>query len=199
MNDTNFKKAPTNIYELSSRTLHKIIARADLKCSICGWNQATGDIHHIVEVSEGGSNEMSNLIYTCPNCHRTIHQHGDKFKTKAELFELSLEKTFPNWLEFYNPQRNKNFKNSKGIKNHCLTCKVEINHTKKFCGPVCSGNNRQVLDWSYDMIDTVLKNNNGNMTKSGKELNVSDNAIRKQCKKFGIDYKTYKTTYERNF
>ena len=73
MNTKNFKENPTTIYELSSRTIQKIIARANLSCSICKWDKATGDIHHIIEVSEGGSNEMSNLIYICPNCHRELH------------------------------------------------------------------------------------------------------------------------------
>ena len=54
---------PTSILEISSRTVHKIIARAALSCSICQWNRATGDIRHIIEVSEGGSNAMSNLVY----------------------------------------------------------------------------------------------------------------------------------------
>ena len=99
-----------SILSVSSRTVHKIIARAALACSICSWNQATGDIHHIVEVAEGGSNDMSNLIYVCPNCHRCIHQLGDKFKTTEELKKMTLNETFPNWLDFYNPQKSKIFK-----------------------------------------------------------------------------------------
>ena len=53
MNTTNYIKNPTTIFELSSRTIQKIMQRAQLKCSICAWNKATGDIHHIVEVCHG--------------------------------------------------------------------------------------------------------------------------------------------------
>jgi 5-methylcytosine-specific restriction endonuclease McrA len=27
------------------------------------------DLHHIIEVEEGGKNELSNLLALCPNCH----------------------------------------------------------------------------------------------------------------------------------
>ena len=194
MSIKNYKKEPKTIFDISSRTMHKIIARANIKCSICKWNQATGDIHHIIEVSEGGSNNMNNLIYICPNCHRCIHQLGDKFKTREELQALSLDKTFPNWLDFYNPKRSKNFEVNKDIKNNCLTCDKEIPHHKKFCDQKCSGNSKQVQEWSFDLLDTILKKYKGNLTKSGKELKVSDNAVKKQCIKFNIDYKAYKNT-----
>lgn len=35
----------------------------------------TLEIHHLVEVASGGSNEPSNLLPLCPNCH-TLHHQG---------------------------------------------------------------------------------------------------------------------------
>ena len=35
----------------------------------------TIEIHHLDQVSEGGSNELSNLLPLCPNCH-TLHHNG---------------------------------------------------------------------------------------------------------------------------
>lgn len=32
------------------------------------------DIHHIVEVSEGGGNEPGNLLVLCPTCHALFHR-----------------------------------------------------------------------------------------------------------------------------
>lgn len=32
------------------------------------------DLHHIVEVSEGGENSLSNLVALCPNCHALFHR-----------------------------------------------------------------------------------------------------------------------------
>ena len=46
-----------------------------IPCELCGWNKGPRDIHHIIEVSQGGKNEISNLISLCPNCHRLIHRN----------------------------------------------------------------------------------------------------------------------------
>jgi hypothetical protein len=32
------------------------------------------DIHHIVEVSEGGGNDLHNLLGLCPTCHALFHR-----------------------------------------------------------------------------------------------------------------------------
>jgi 5-methylcytosine-specific restriction endonuclease McrA len=65
---------------------------------MCGWDETSLDIHHIVERKNGGSNEMSNLIAVCPNCHRKAHE---KKYSKDQLFEKSLDKKLPNWYELY--------------------------------------------------------------------------------------------------
>ena len=54
-----------------------------LPCQICGWNEATRDIHHIIPVSKGGKNIDSNLIAVCPNHHRMIHS---KLISETDLF-----------------------------------------------------------------------------------------------------------------
>lgn len=46
-----------------------------LSCCICGWQEATRDIHHIIPVSKGGTNDMSNLVVLCPNHHRMAHSN----------------------------------------------------------------------------------------------------------------------------
>ena len=196
MNTKNFKENPKTIYDFSNRTIQKIIARANLSCSICKWDQATGDIHHIVEVSEGGSNEMNNLIYVCPNCHRCIHQLGEKFKTKKELEELSMAYTFSNWLDFYNPQKSRIFKIN-NITFKCKTCGISIPHHRQYCSKKCSSNLSSEINWTKDLVIQILKENNGILTKCGKTLKVSDNAFKKQCQKFEINPADYKITYKR--
>ena len=92
------KQNPKSILELSKRTASKILKRAKIKCSMCGWDETSLDVHHIVERKNGGSNEMSNLIAICPNCHRKAHE---KKYTKEQLKERSLDKTLKNWQELY--------------------------------------------------------------------------------------------------
>lgn len=74
----------------------------NLGCYICGWKEATLDAHHIIYKSKNGSNDCSNLIYICPNCHRIIHT-TDRYsidylksicKEKMKFFE-------ENWKKYY--------------------------------------------------------------------------------------------------
>ena len=65
----------TTLYDLSARTVTKIIRRMKLPCSQCDWyvNDVVGDLHHIIPKKQGGSNEHTNITYICPNCHREVH------------------------------------------------------------------------------------------------------------------------------
>lgn len=77
-------KIPENILDLSSRTTSKILHRLKIKCCICRWDEASLDIHHIIEKRNGGSNSHDNLTLLCPNCHRLIHNNKiDKTKLKT--------------------------------------------------------------------------------------------------------------------
>lgn len=46
--------------------------RDGYKCVICGFNYHV-HVHHITPLSEGGTNEFSNLITLCPNHHTMVH------------------------------------------------------------------------------------------------------------------------------
>jgi len=49
-------------------------------CEYCKYDNVNIlQVHHIIERSNGGSNDMSNLLLLCPNCHYTIH-YGDSRK-----------------------------------------------------------------------------------------------------------------------
>ena len=90
-----------SILEFSKRTVIKILKRMKAKCSICGWNESTCDIHHIVAKKDGGTDDMENLICVCPNCHRVCHT-TDKYSTEF-LKNLSLDKEYKDWKNFYHP------------------------------------------------------------------------------------------------
>ena len=89
-----------SILELSSRTVQKIIKRANRKCEICGWNESTCDIHHVIEKKNKGTDDSNNLIIICPNCHRVIHTNKDKYK-KEFLLTKTIDKTFLDWKKYY--------------------------------------------------------------------------------------------------
>ena len=93
----------TSITELSKRTITKLLKRADKGCVLCGWSVASRDIHHIVERSNGGSDDHDNLVVVCPNCHRSIHCLGEEFVSNGELGEKSILYTFSDWKDYYYP------------------------------------------------------------------------------------------------
>lgn len=67
------RKVPKSILDVSKRTTAKILNRLNCGCSICGWNEASCDIHHIKPKKEGGSDMNDILCILCPNCHRKVH------------------------------------------------------------------------------------------------------------------------------
>ena len=93
------RKNPDTILELSKRTVSKIMRRANKECSICLWKEEICDIHHIVPKSKGGTDDMSNLIILCPNCHRVV-ANTDKYNNDF-LYEFTIDKTFIDWKKHY--------------------------------------------------------------------------------------------------
>ena len=89
-----------SLLECSKRTVQKIVKRANKGCSICGWNEASCDLHHIIPTFQGGSDTDDNAVILCPNHHRMAHTE-DLIPVEM-LFELSVDKTFKDWRNFYN-------------------------------------------------------------------------------------------------
>lgn len=100
---SHYKNDITSILDVSKRTITKILQRSNKGCSICGWNESTCDIHHIIPKSKGGNDELDNLIVVCPNCHRVIHT-SNKYSTEF-LKMLTIDKTFSDWKTFYHTER----------------------------------------------------------------------------------------------
>ncbi len=61
---------------IPKETQWNVLTEAGFRCSVptCRGILAI-DIHHLVQVSEEGSNEPSNLIALCPTCH-ALHHRG---------------------------------------------------------------------------------------------------------------------------
>lgn len=61
---------------LSLNTKREVLIEAGYRCGVptCRTILAI-DLHHLVGVSDSGSNEISNLIALCPTCH-ALHHRG---------------------------------------------------------------------------------------------------------------------------
>ena len=154
------------------------------KCEICGcieWlNKPINlELHHIN--GDKFDNRLENLQLLCPNCHSyTEHYRGknkiryDEIKPKIEI--INIEDI---------PKKIKKEKTEKP-KRYCEVCGKELSYKQtKYCSYECA-NKSQTKRPEYDVLLETLKSNDYNLTKVGKIYNVSSNAVKKWCKKYGI-------------
>ncbi|MFA5299166.1 MAG: HNH endonuclease [Lutibacter sp.] len=157
-----------SVFDISKRTITKIFRRAKTACAICGWNDATCDIHHIISIKAGGTNDFENLIIVCPNCHRIIH--STRKYTISFLKTKSFLTTFPNWKDFYYEKKPEVKQKSGNLKR---SIKTEL----------------QIENYIQHQIDCV-SNSNIDFTKLGwvgevaKLLNKKPQKVHKWMKKY---------------
>jgi hypothetical protein len=60
---------PENWYEIRALALE----RDNYQCGNC--HASAVHVHHIVPLSKGGTNDLSNLRSLCEDCHKKIHPH----------------------------------------------------------------------------------------------------------------------------
>ncbi|HFP4060289.1 TPA: group II intron reverse transcriptase/maturase [Escherichia coli] len=78
-----FEKRQALIWLKSQNGRNRIVAiwrKQKRRCPICGqsFSQETGwDIHHIVRKTQGGSDNLDNLVMLHPNCHRQLHHSSE--------------------------------------------------------------------------------------------------------------------------
>lgn len=95
------KIIPNSVFELSRRTVSKIIHRLEkeegIGCCICGWNQGTCHIHHIDGRCVPNPHNHRNLSLLCPNCHCLVHE---KKIEKHQLINL-VDHIGEMWKKYY--------------------------------------------------------------------------------------------------
>lgn len=65
------------------RVRQQVLERDGYRCQNCGyerhwfrpWDRRTLDVHHIVPLSRGGTNRVSNLTTLCRHCHARVEPH----------------------------------------------------------------------------------------------------------------------------
>ena len=92
-----YKGRIESILDVSKRTASKILKRLNIGCCLCGWKEASCDIHHINGRKITNPHNHRNLTLLCPNHHRLFHE-----KKILEENVISLDKYFPeNWRDLY--------------------------------------------------------------------------------------------------
>ncbi len=49
----------------------KVLLRDNWRCQVCG-KEHSGQVHHVIPRSKGGTNDFSNLITLCGECHMLV-------------------------------------------------------------------------------------------------------------------------------
>lgn len=153
------------------------------KCSICGYNKclAALDFHHInpdekefiitnrIRSWAKIEKELKKCVLVCSNCHRELHNPDN-------TLDLTLKERGPKYHWHTCEHCGKNFKS------------IEIN--RKYCSLQCSKlHNRKVSRPSCEQLIEDLKDNT--FVSVGMKYGVTDNAVRKWLKSYGVDYKRY--------
>lgn len=132
------------------------------KCTICNqpstWNGNTLTLQLDHINGNRFDNRIENLRFICPNCHSQTETFGNKRRS-------------PKILKI-NPCDLCGLPCKGKVSKYCMRCSNKVNNPIKF----------QV---SKEELTNLL--DEYPMTKIGEIFNVSDNAVRKRCKKLNID------------
>lgn len=157
------------------------------KCNICGYNKSYAALHfHHTNPSEkdftiGGcynlswsklKKEADKCILLCANCHAEYYSPND-LDHKIKSIELTIEQ---------NNNRICITHKSNGI---CPDCGIKIFKSSKRCSKCYSIKRRKVAWPSKVELENII-NSGLSMLAIGKKYGVSDNAVRKWMKNYGI-------------
>jgi hypothetical protein len=71
----------------------QVLVAAMHRCCLCPEHHDVVDLHHIVQISEGGPNTEDNLMAVCPTCHAKIH------RIRSRYSEAQLRMYRERWVE----------------------------------------------------------------------------------------------------
>lgn len=139
------------------------------ECSICLLNSWQGkEISLHLDHIDGNprNNLLENLRLLCPNCHSQTNTYCGR-NNKGLSRKLRLEKDKPRCLDCRKPV-------STTWTQRCVGCRNSLNELK------------ETWPTPNDFIEMIK--NRTSMEDLAKQLGVSSNAIRKRCRKLGIEY-----------
>lgn len=178
---TSVNKKPLEYYLgggfIRSNELKKRLVREGLKkwiCESCDNENWMGEkipleLHH--KDHNPTNNKLENLKLVCPNCHYKEHNSVREIKERR-LIRQQKQKT-QKCKVCGKPSKN-------------IFCSTSCYH-KNSIGKV--GNRKAVRPKKEELIQMIQ---NSSFLQVGKSYGVSDNAIRKWCKSYGIDLKIFK-------
>jgi hypothetical protein len=169
------------------RTRERMLESMGSKCACCEYDRCLDilEFHHIDPKEKSFSlgsaranifswktivKELKKCILVCQNCHGEIH---------AGFREI------PDNVRKFNPEY-ENYKLKEKEKSYCPVCNGEKPIWQKTCSRVCGGKLNRKVDWEKVDLEKLIKKEEKSLKSIGKQLGVTDNAVRKRAKKLGI-------------
>lgn len=171
----------SNKRTISSHTLRLRLIKEGIfeqKCYSCNLTEWLGqpialELEHINGVHE--DNTLNNLTLLCPNCHaQTSTYRGKNQKRRGGVAELD----YAGDLKSLSKERNLNAGSNPAAPTLCKDCGKIIGAKFKQCGDCHSTKRCTKINWpsKEELLERLTYSN---YSKLGRELGVSDNAIRK--------------------
>ena len=141
------------------------------KCEICDqseiWNEK--NLTFILDHVDGDNhnNEISNLRWICPNCDSQLPTYtGRNNKKRKKYIPVEIRKKY---------------------KKICPVCNInEISKNSKMCMDCRRKENRKNIPPKEELSRLIYTMP---FVKIGEKYNVSDNAVRKWCKGYGLPFR----------
>jgi|APCry1669188910_1035180.scaffolds.fasta_scaffold23093_1 5-methylcytosine-specific restriction endonuclease McrA len=190
-------------YKLKIRLIQEGLKKHQCECCLqTTWKDVPIplELDHIN--GNSSDNRLENLQIICPNCHALTSNYRGKNKNKSALAEIreveyrkfretpveirgNPEPSLQNYLLEGQETRHGKSKSSIIIR-FCKSCKKEIHKKNKYCSKECYRNDTSENIPKVPEILSTFKIYK-NFTQVGKHFNVSDNAVKKWIKKYGIE------------